>query len=94
MNGEIDRENPANMEQALSLAFERVGEYDFTKSDIDFISSELKEEFPNIEERKIFKALRNGGFGNYGRTYKMCTTTVCFWIREYIMDEKIKELLN
>jgi hypothetical protein len=32
--------------------------------------------------------LRNGGLGKYGRTYKLSTQEVCYWIREHIKPIK------
>jgi hypothetical protein len=36
----------------------------------------------------IRQALRNGGLGKYGRTYKLSTQEVCYWIREHIKPIK------
>jgi hypothetical protein len=38
----------------------------------------------------IRQALRNGGLGKYGRTYKLSTQEVCYWIREHIKPIKTR----
>jgi len=43
-------------------------------------------EFPKITEEQITKAMRNGGLGMYGKTYKLTTQEVCIWIRNYLKE--------
>ena len=55
---------------------------------IDFI----KEEFSFLTLNDIRKALRNGSSAKYGRSYKLSTQEVCFWIREYVKEKNHKTL--
>lgn len=40
-------------------------------------------EFPNLTIDEIIKAIRSGSLAKYGRPFKLSTTEICFWIREY-----------
>lgn len=51
-------------------------------------TTDILNEFPKLTENQFKKALRNGGLGKYGRSYKISTQEVCFWIREYIKENK------
>lgn len=59
---------------------------------VDQIAKDIKEEFKDVDQKRIIKALRDGGLGRYGKTYKLCTQEICMWIREEIKcdSEKIK----
>jgi len=49
-------------------------------------------EFKNLKDSDFRIALRNGGLGKYGKTYKLTTQEVCVWIREYLRENKQKSL--
>jgi len=71
------------------MAMERVG--------LDFLSIEktlrdIESEYKNVEYTVIRKAIRNGGLGKYGRTYRLSTQEVCFWINEHLKERKQKSL--
>lgn len=51
-------------------------------------TTDILNEFPKLNENQFRKALRNGGLGKYGRSYKLSTQEVCFWIREYVKENK------
>ena len=77
------------LQEALFFAFER------TKSDPFDVSALIKDvltEFPNVDINKIITALRNGGLGKYGRTFRLSTQEVCYWIREYLKPIKQDKL--
>lgn len=74
--------NQANIElkKSLALAMERL---DMDLKDIDATSFDIQNEFPNTKLTDIRCALKKGALGAYGRTFKLSTQEVCFWIREY-----------
>ena len=74
----------------LKLAEDRV-ELQF--KDIDLTVNDILIEFKNLSIDELKKALRNGGLGKYGRTFKLSTQEVCFWIRQYL-ELKNKNRLN
>ena len=51
---------------------------------------DIRMEFNFMTIKQIREALRNGSLGKYGRTYKLSTQEVCFWIREYLKANKNK----
>ena len=86
MKSESDITNKVMLlQESLFFAFER------TKSDPFDVSALIKDvltEFPKLDINVIITALRNGGLGKYGRTYKLSTQEVCYWIREHIKPIK------
>ncbi len=48
------------------------------------------DEFSFLSLNKIREAIRLGSLAQYGRTYKLNTQEVCFWIRKYIESNKNK----
>jgi hypothetical protein len=58
---------------------------------IEDTSDFIKDEFSFLTLNDIRKALRNGSSGKYGRSYKLSTQEVCFWIREFIKENKSKQ---
>lgn len=76
-----------NISSCLAVAFERTRTepFDITKMVKDILS-----EFNHITDAQIRDAIRNGGLGKYGVSYKLSTQVVCFWIREYLRDKKPK----
>lgn len=67
----------------LSLAFERTGTEPFN---IESMVKDVQSEFPKLKEESFKQAIRNGGLGKYGKTYKLTTQEVCIWIREYLKE--------
>jgi predicted RNA binding protein with dsRBD fold (UPF0201 family) len=58
--------------------------------DINETILDISTEFNYMSLKQIREALRNGSLGKYGRTYKLSTQEVCFWIREYLKANKNK----
>lgn len=58
--------------------------------DINETILDISTEFNFMTIKQIREALRNGSLGKYGRTYKLSTQEVCFWIREYLKANKNK----
>jgi len=55
--------------------------------------SDVLSEFPRVSNEDITLALRSGSLGKYGRTFKLSTQEVCFWIREYQKSKTKKSLI-
>lgn len=86
MKSENDTINKVTLlQEALFFAFERTKSEPF---DVSALIKDVLTEFPNVDINKIITALRNGGLGKYGRTFRLSTQEVCFWIREYLKPIK------
>lgn len=68
------------IKEFLLVAVQRV---DSQLDNIQKTINDIITEFPNMKENEFRKALRNGGLGKYGVTFKLTTQVVCYWIREY-----------
>lgn len=74
------------LKQAIAVAFDRTGTTPPEINVIDAMVEDIFSEFPKLDELQIKKALRNGGLGMYGKTFKLTTQELCIWIRQYIKD--------
>lgn len=72
------------LSNSILVAFERTGTTPFN---IDNMVTDIESEFKYLPTDELIKAIRNGGLGAYGITYKLTTQSICFWIREYIKAE-------
>jgi hypothetical protein len=52
--------------------------------------NDISTEFPRLKDEDLKKAIRAGGLGKYGKTYRLSTQEVCIWIREYQKELKPK----
>lgn len=69
---------------SLSVAAQRTGT---ELKDINRgMAIDIYNEFEELNENDIKKAIRNGSLGKYGFTYKLTTQVVCIWIREYLKE--------
>lgn len=68
---------------------ERIG---MELTNIDSTIYDISTEFSFLSVEKIQIAIRCGALGKYGRTYKMTTQEVCYWIREYIKSKDTNRL--
>lgn len=48
------------------------------------MTNDILSEFPNITEFQAKTALRNGGLGLYGKTFRLSTQELCIWIRTFL----------
>lgn len=69
-----------NLRQSILVAFERTNTEPF---DIDNMVNDILTEFKHLSSQDFTTALRKGGLGMYGRTFKLSTQEVCYWLREY-----------
>jgi hypothetical protein len=61
--------------------------------DIKLTTEAIFETFSRMPLENIKLAIKNGSTGKYGRTYKLTTQEVCYWIREFIEEDvKSREL--
>ena len=60
-------------------------------SSIDQTINDINTEFSFVTLSDVRKAIRKGSLAQYGRSYKLSTQEVCYWIREYL-KEKNKNL--
>ena len=74
-----------DLRQSLALAFERTATEPYN---IDNMIVDVTTESPNLSENDFTKAIINGSLGKYEKVYKLSTTEVCFWIREFLEDER------
>jgi len=77
------------LQDALFFAFERTKTDPF---DTYGLIEDVLKEFPRLNGDQFITALRNGGLGMYGKTFKLSTQEVCFWIREYVKPIKQDKL--
>mgnify|MGYP003648393193 CR=1 FL=1 len=80
---EIHYKNEKRTEQlqkALLFSFERTKSEPF---DVSALICDVLKEFEYLSIENIIEALRNGGLGKYGRTFKLSTQEVCYWIRQH-----------
>ena len=59
---------------------------------IDVTILDILSEFSFVTVKQAREALRLGSLGKYGKTYKLTTQEVCYWIREYLKENKPKNL--
>lgn len=78
------------LKQAIAVAFDRTGTIPPEINVINAMVEDIFSEFPKLDELQIKKALRNGGLGMYGKTFKLTTQELCIWIRQYIEDTRFK----
>lgn len=78
-----------SLQKALFYAFERTKSEPF---DITLLVKDILEEFPRVKEADLILAIRNGGLGMYGRTFRLSTQEVCYWIRQYINPKQQDKL--
>jgi hypothetical protein len=73
---------------AIAVAFERTSTEPFN---IDNMVKDVINEFGRHQKDDIIKAIRNGGLGLYGKTFKLSTQEICICIRSYLTDKQNKK---
>jgi hypothetical protein len=68
------------LQNCLLFAFERTKTEPF---DCTGLICDVLKEFEYLSIENIIEALRNGGLGKYGRTFKLSTQEICYWIRQH-----------
>lgn len=83
------QERGYSIKPSLVLTMERT-EQDL--KNIDNIIDDICTEFPKLKIKTLKEILRLGSLGAYGKTYKLSTQEICYWIREYLKQNKSKLL--
>jgi hypothetical protein len=78
-----------SLKPSLAIAMQRT---EMELKNIDETIEDIYTEFEFMSLGDIKKAIRNGSLAKYGRTYKLSTQEVCYWIREYVKEKKGKSL--
>ena len=79
----------SNLKKSLVLAMERTG-LEFLN--IDSTINDIISEFEYTSLFDVIESLRLGSLGKYGKSFRLSTQEVCYWIREYIKENKAKKL--
>ena len=75
--------------QSLIIAMSRT---QFELLNLDDTCQLIKNEFRFLSLREVRKAITKGTAGEYGRSYKLSTQEVCYWIQQYVKDKNAKTL--
>lgn len=87
---EKDKLKIITIQTSLGFVMKRL---DNTNLDVLSATEAIFETFPRMPLENIKLAIKNGSTGKYGRTYKLTTQEVCYWIREFIKEDvKSREL--
>lgn len=79
-----DKTRIFNIKTSLAVAFDRTGT---EPRDTENMANDIANEFTQVSNSDIAKAIKNGGLGLYGKTYKLTIQEVCIWIREYLKGQ-------
>ena len=86
LENSLEESNTLDLIKAsIALAFNRTGT-EFNKDLANNIYFDVIEAFPEITTKQFVNALKNGGLGFYGKTYKLTSQEVCIWVRNYLNE--------
>lgn len=78
-------------DKELNIALYRTGlEVKDRQTQWKIIEQDIKLNFPRKKTEFIKQAIRNGGTGKYGISYKFTIQLVLYWIHSKIKEDKIK----
>lgn len=83
------QERGYNIKPSLVLVMERLNQ---DLKNIDATIEDICTEFPRLKLKDLKEILRLGALAKFGRTYKLSTQEICFWIREYYKQQNAKSL--
>jgi len=83
------QERGYNIKPSLVLVMGRLNQ---DLKNIDDTIEDICTEFPRLKIKDLKEILRLGALAQYGRTYKLSTQEICFWIREYYKQQNAKRL--
>jgi len=75
--------------QSLIIAMSRT---QFELLNLDDTCKLIKNEFRFLSLREVRQAITKGTAGEYGRSYKLSTQEVCYWIHQYVKEKNSKTL--
>lgn len=73
------------IKKSLVIAMQRL---DMQFLNIDYTVNDILTEFDYMKFSDVIIAIRRGSLGAYGRSYKLSTQEVCYWIKEYNNSKK------
>ena len=73
---------------AIIIAMERTTCFDLP---IEKVSEDVLKAFPDVSIEIIIDAMRRGGLGDFGRTYRLNTQEICIWIKEVLKEIEQKK---
>lgn len=81
----VNSQIPKSLEitAVLPLLCHRTGS-ELSNQQMALIADDIANEFSKVEISVIHSALKRGGLGYYGITYKITTQVLCSWIRQEI----------
>ena len=82
---ETDIDSAKKLVPSIILACQRVSS-NISNEEILLITNDVVNEFSEVSEDIIKQAIKNGSLGKYGRTFKLNSQEVCFWIREELKE--------
>jgi hypothetical protein len=74
---------------SITLAFSRTGT-EFDKDLANNIYADVIEAYPKLQLHEFLTALKLGGIGKYGKTYKLTVQEVCIWVQTYLNESRPK----
>lgn len=77
-------EKMVSVSKSISASILRVG---LEPVEPNLILTDIEREFKSVDVKSIQEAIRLGSTGKYGRTYRLTSQEVCFWIREYLKEK-------
>ena len=73
------------IKKSLVIAMQRL---DMQFLNIDYTVNDILTEFDYMKFSDVIIAIRLGSLGAYGRSYKLSTQEVCYWIKEFNNSKK------
>ena len=59
---------------------------------LDTCIEDIASEFNYLNLWQIKEAIRLGSMGKYGRSFRLSTQEICYWIREFLKENNKKNL--
>ncbi len=78
-----DNSQMLKLQSSIVLAFERTG-LTANEPQAQLILNDLKTEFKDVDIEIVVEALRKGGLGYFGKTFKFSSQDACIWVREQL----------
>jgi hypothetical protein len=83
------QERGYNLKPSLAIAMERL---EMEIKNIDNTIDDICTEFSFCKLSDIKEAIRKGGLAKYGRSYRLSTQEISYWIRQYLKEKNAKNL--
>ncbi len=83
------QERGYNLKPSLAIAMERL---EMEIKNIDNTIDDICTEFAFCKLSDIKEAIRKGSLAKYGRSYRLSTQEISYWIRQYLKEKNAKNL--